>query len=117
MRITLQHRHDAPQADLGDAVARRALRRLGRITDRIAGLAVSLVDLNGPKGGVDRQCQMEARLRDGRLLHVRARAADVGTALDAALHKLVRRILREAQRGVGRRRHALPFGRLAASVR
>lgn len=106
MRIDLLHRHHPRHADLRDAVLRRALRLLGRVTDRIEGLAVSVTDLNGPKGGIDRQCQVEAKLRDGRLLHVRARSSEIGKAIDAALRKLSRRIVCDQQRRNSLRRHA-----------
>lgn len=114
MHIALLHRDESHHADLSEAVVRRAQRLLGRITCRVAALTVSIIDLNGPKGGIDRQCRVEARLHDGDLLHVQARSAEVGKALDSALHKLARRIVRERQRSIDSRRHALPLSRIAA---
>ncbi|MBS3958884.1 MAG: hypothetical protein KGZ52_05730 [Xanthomonadaceae bacterium] len=111
MRIELLHRHHPRHADLHEAVFRRATRLLGRMSHRVDGLTVSVADLNGPKGGVDRQCQVEARLHDGRFLHARARSAEVGKAVDAALHKILKRIVRGRERHVDARRHAPPPAR------
>jgi ribosome-associated translation inhibitor RaiA len=116
MRIALLTRRDVDSENILDALERRAHRLLGRVSDRIADLAVGLADLNGPKGGVDRECQLQARLHDGRTLVVRARSTDFGKAIDGAMHKLLSRLLKLRKKAADLRRQAMPIGRLAASV-
>lgn len=116
MHIALLTHRDIHGTDTREALQRRAERHLGRIAHLIAQLAVSLVDLNGPKGGIDRQCQVQAKLHDGRTVVVKARSAGFGPAIDEALHKLLRRLVKQRKRVVEQRRAAQPFSRLAAAV-
>lgn len=116
MHIALLSTRDIHGTGTLDALQRRAKRLLARVASQISDLSVALADLNGPKGGVDRQCQVQARLHDGSIFIVRARSTAFGRAIDEALHKLVKRLLRQRKKVVETRRHAVPFGRLAAAV-
>ena len=116
MRIAILSRRDVHGPGLLESLERRAERLLGRIGERISELAVALADLNGPKGGIDAQCQVQARLHDGRTVIVRARSENFAAAIDLALQKLASRLLKQRKKAVEARRHALPFGRLAAGV-
>ena len=116
MHIALLTHRDIHGTDTLDALQRRAARHLGRIAHLISDVVVSLVDLNGPKGGIDRQCQVQAKLHDGRLVVVKARSEGFGPAIDNALHKLLRQVVKQRKRRVEQRRHAQSFGRLAAAV-
>ena len=116
MQIALLSQRDIHGTDTMDALQRRAERLLGRIAHRIAGLDVSLADLNGPKGGVDRQCQIQARLHDGNLVVVKARSAGFGAAIDLAMQKLARKLVKQRQRVVETRRQSPSFARMAAAV-
>lgn len=116
MHIALLSHRDIHGTDTLDALQRRAQRHLSRIAHLISDLVVSLADLNGPKGGIDRQCQVQAKLHDGRLVVVKARSEGFGPAIDGALHKLLKRLIKQRKRMVEQRRSAVPFGRLAAAV-
>mgnify|MGYP002777057177 CR=1 FL=1 len=116
MQIALLSHRDIHGTDALDALQRRAHRQLQRVAHLVAEIVVSLADLNGPKGGVDRQCQLQARLHDGRTMVVRARSEGFGPAIDGALAKLLRRILDGQKRRVEQRRQAQSFGRVAAGV-
>lgn len=115
MHIALLSQRDTQGTDALDGVQRRAKRLLSRIAHRIAALDVSLVDLNGPKGGVDRQCQVQAKLHDGQVVVVKARSEGFGPAIDRALHKLARKLIKQRQRVVESRRQTPSFGRMAAA--
>ncbi len=115
MHIELMSHRDIQGTDLRDALERRAARLLARVQEQIAELSVSLIDLNGPKGGVDSQCQVQAKLRDGQLVVVRSRSEHFGKAIDDAMQKLAKRVLRLRKKAVEKRRGALPFGRIAAA--
>lgn len=68
---------------------------LGRFTPRIRSLSVHLRDLNGPRGGVDKQCLIAIRLERPRQVVV---IEDVDQEAEAAISRAAER----ASRAVGR---------------
>jgi ribosome-associated translation inhibitor RaiA len=94
-----------PQAtDLRDLAERRVrfvLRRLGRLVPRAE---VQLSDLNGPRGGVDKRCQVELRTDGAGSVVVASVAKDWRTALDNALARAARFLMRLWRRGSDTRR-------------
>jgi ribosome-associated translation inhibitor RaiA len=102
------------QVDVSGLSPRRAV-RLGadsRVAAAVAALPsvvtsarVIFTDVNGDKGGVDIRCAITVSLRGRRRLHVDDVATTPRQALDGALAKLERRVLRteEADRDNRRR--------------
>ncbi|MDE2082683.1 MAG: HPF/RaiA family ribosome-associated protein [Burkholderiales bacterium] len=75
---------------------RFVMRRLNWLVPRAR---VQLSDVNGPRGGVDKRCQIHLRT-DGRgTVVVTAMARDWRTALDCALSRATRLLLRLWRRG------------------
>ena len=74
---------------------RFAMRRLHWLVPRAR---VNLSDLNGPRGGVDKRCRLELRAPAGPAVVVTAVATDWRRALDLALTRAVRALLRWWQR-------------------
>lgn len=91
--------------DTTEALRGSALRRLSfgirRLRHRAHHITVRMVDLNGPRRGVDSRCSMTADLVDGGSLFVEATAASPFVAISRAAERL-RRVLR---RGSGRYGH------------
>ncbi len=77
---------------------------LSRFSDRVRSVQVRLEDENGPKGGVDHRCQIEAHLTYGPTMIVEARDVDAPTALDRAARRLLRKIRRDLERRIDARR-------------
>ena len=72
-----------------------ALRRLRPV---VPYARVRLADMNGPRGGVDKCCQIEIQtLRAGTVV-VRSRAPDWRTALDLSLSRAIAAVRRALQR-------------------
>lgn len=98
MQVVFQSRH--PQAtalrDLTDHRVRFVLRRLGWLVPRVE---VKMSDVNGPRGGVDKRCQVELRTDGQGAVVVASVANDWRTALDNALGRAVRFLLRQWRRG------------------
>jgi hypothetical protein len=90
---------DCESNELRDLAVRRvhfAMRRLNWLVPRAT---VQLSDVNGPRGGVDKRCQIHLRT-DGRgTVIVTAIARDWRTALDSALSRAARSLLRMWRRG------------------
>ncbi len=92
-----------------------ALRRFGNRIDRVS---VWLVDVNGPRGGVDKCCRIAVRLRPTGSVFVTEAAADgyaaIGRAAGRAGSAVARRIAWEHGRRPGLREWARSADRLAA---
>lgn len=73
---------------------------LGRFQDRIQTVQVRLSDINGPKGGVDKRCQIQLKLPAQKDVVVTTKAH----RLDLAIGKTASRSARALSRAVGKRR-------------
>ena len=84
MQVLFNSRH--PQAtqfrDLTERRVRFVLRRLGWMVPRAE---VKMSDVNGPRGGIDKRCQVELRTDGAGSLVVASVANDWRAALDNAL--------------------------------
>ena len=100
----------AGQADTADALREYAERRLSfallRFAHGLQHVMVRLVDLNGPRRGIDSRCSITATLIDGRRVFVEATAAWPFTAVTQAAHRLNEAIRRELGRHGRRGEHA-----------
>lgn len=83
---------------LRDYAARRLSFALRRFRHRIRHIAVRVIDVNGPRGGVDTRCSMTAELADGRRLFVDATAAWPFAAITDAARRLGEAARREHTR-------------------
>jgi ribosome-associated translation inhibitor RaiA len=103
MQVLFKSRH--PQAtDLRDLTERRVrfvLRRLGWLVPRAE---VQMSDVNGPRGGVDKRCQVELRTDGAGSVVVASVASDWRVALDNALARAARFLMRLLRRGSESRR-------------
>ncbi len=103
MQVLFKSRH--PQAaDLRDLTERRVrfvLRRLGWMVPRAE---VQMSDVNGPRGGVDKRCQVELRTDGAGSVVVASMASNWRTALDNALARAARFLIRLWRRGSDSRR-------------
>jgi ribosome-associated translation inhibitor RaiA len=80
-----------------------AVRRLRFVLRRLAWLVprarVQLSDVNGPRGGVDKQCRVELKTANAGTVVVTAMARDWHAALDTALARSARTLVRSWRRG------------------
>jgi putative sigma-54 modulation protein len=72
-----------------------ALRRFARRVDRVS---VWLIDVNGPRGGIDKCCRIAVRLRPMGSAFVTERASDAYAALDRAAGRAGRAVARRIGR-------------------
>jgi ribosomal subunit interface protein len=85
------------------------------IQDEAAELEVHLVDTNGSKGGVDRECRVAVRLPHAKGLHVTEVSDDIHASIALARDRLERLVKREIakRRRPTAHRISKPAGRLA----
>jgi len=93
--------HAAELRDLTERRVRFTLRRLGWLVPRAE---VQMSDVNGPRGGVDKRCQVELRTDGAGYVVVTSVAKDWRTALDQALARAARFLMRLWRRGNDSRR-------------
>jgi ribosome-associated translation inhibitor RaiA len=86
----------------GNALREQAVRRVQFVLRRLSWLVpkakVQLSDINGPGGGVDKRCQVEFKTRKTGVVIITAMARDWHTALDTALARAARALVRSLQR-------------------
>lgn len=81
--------------ELSVARVRFALRRLSALVPRAK---VQLSDVNGPRGGVDKRCQVELSTDGTRAVVITSMARDWRTALDLSLGRATRALKRNLRR-------------------
>lgn len=86
---------------LAEQRVRFVMRRLAWLVPRAR---VLLSDTNGPRGGVDKRCQVELRTDGDRQVVITSIARDWRSALDSALARAARALVRLLHRGHGRAR-------------
>ena len=98
MKFGIRGRHvELTEAVLGH-VESRVRFALSRFGPRIRQIAVKLTDLNGPRGGFDKQCRVTATLSPSGKVMVEATAAYLHSAIDIASDRLDRSVTRELER-------------------
>ena len=90
---------------LQEYIARRLHFALGRFASAIQRVSVRAGDVNGPRGGIDKRCSLEVRLRAGRsaALSVTTDDSDLRTAVDRSAKRMARSVARELERKRQRR--------------
>lgn len=94
MEIEIQARSLELDATLRGFVVRRLYFALGRFCDRVRRVIVRLEDVNGPRGGVDKRCQM--------VLRVNGLPDIVVADTESQVHAAVSRASERAARTLGR---------------
>ncbi|MFN3436244.1 MAG: HPF/RaiA family ribosome-associated protein [Acidovorax sp.] len=112
MQILFKSRH--PEATLmRETVERRVRFVLRRLNTMVPRADVQLDDVNGPRGGVDKRCQIALRTDGSSQVIVSSIAKDWRTALDDALARAARHLLRTLRRAAPTRR---PRGHTAEAL-
>lgn len=96
-----RHPHAADLRELTERRVRFVLRRLGWLVPRAE---VEMSDVNGPRGGVDKRCQVELRTEGAAPVVVTSLASDWRVALNEALTRAARLLLRRWRRETEPRR-------------
>lgn len=77
---------------------RRVLFAVGQFGTRVRSVSVRLSDENGPKGGADQRCLMEARIASAGSVVAEVQDPDLYTAISRAADRLGRRVRTELDR-------------------
>jgi ribosome-associated translation inhibitor RaiA len=96
MQVIFESRHPSGAA-LRDVAVERVRFAMRRLTWLVPRAKVQLSDVNGPRGGTDKQCQIELSTNAGTVV-VSSLAKDWRGALDLALQRAARVLVRSQQR-------------------
>ncbi|OAD39899.1 hypothetical protein LPB72_19345 [Hydrogenophaga crassostreae] len=85
-------------AEWRSLVERRIRFVMRRLRSEVTRVNVRLIDVNGPRGGVDQLCQLKLDTEAHGKLVVSAIQANASAALNAALRRAARTLVRQWQR-------------------
>ncbi len=111
MKIEMRCRGLEPDEALKRHAVWRVMTSLDRFTDELTKVVVQLSDVNGPKEGLDKQCQLTLCGPTLGSVTIRGLSGDVASAIDVACELASRSLARELERARDIRRTAgLPSG-------
>jgi len=85
-------------------VQRTVSMSIGRFIRHIRSIVVLLEDVNGPRGGIDKRCRLDLRLRPSGRLSSSANSTDIGVAVMKAARRARALLQRRRQRARAGRR-------------
>ena len=106
MMIVIQCQGFQLTAALREHVRRRLGFSLARGNSHISRVDVSLSDINGPRGGIDKRCLVKVRLEGLQLVVVEDVQSDLYSAIDRAAGRAGRIVMRRLARQSDKRRIA-----------
>lgn len=98
MRITIQANGFLLTEALRTHTERRVATALGWARQHMRRLVVSLSDINGPRGGVDKRCRIQVLLGTGREVIIEDVEDDLYVAINRAAERADRAIVRQIER-------------------
>lgn len=112
MQIDIHCRDSGLTESIREWAERRILFAVGQFGTRVRSVKVRLSDENGPKGGVDQRCIMEARLTRAANVVAEVHDSDVYAAVSRAADRLGRCVRTRLDRErTGRRTTGMPAER------
>src|SRR3990167_1779605 len=97
MQVIFESR-DADGAQMRDMSVERVRFALRRLNTWVPRARVQFSDVNGPRGGVDKRCQVELSTDAAGTVVIASLARDWRTALDRSLGRATRALTRSLQR-------------------
>jgi hypothetical protein len=97
MKVIFESR-DAKGAQMRDLSIERVRFALRRLTTFVPHAKVQFSDINGPRGGMDKRCQVELKTDNAGTVVISSLARDWRTALDRSLSRATRVLTRSLQR-------------------
>jgi putative sigma-54 modulation protein len=111
MKLDIQARPFELTAALEAHIRRKLRSAFSRVAPPLTGVSVALSDINGPRGGEDKQCKLQFSLPGMGLVVIKDRKSDLYHAIDSAAHRaryaIARSMARRQKNNRGRGRPAL----------
>ena len=116
MQIEIQARDFSLTPALRSHVVRRLGFALSTRYDRIGRIRVRLSDINGPRGGSDKCCQLHIIMPGQADIVIVDTQANLYVAIDRAADRASRAVSRSLARLRRKKRYGLPFGGMARTL-
>jgi len=97
MQILFESRHSR-STELKEESLQRVRFVLRRVSSFVPHARVQLSDINGPRGGLDKRCQVELKTDNAGTVLISSIASNWRTALERSLRRAVRTLTRSLQR-------------------
>ena len=97
MQIIVESR-DADGAQMRELAAQRVRFALRRLSSFVPRAKVLFTDVNGPRGGIDKRCQVELSTDKAGTVVIASLACNWRTALDRSVRRATRVLTRSLQR-------------------
>lgn len=98
MKLDIRYRGFTPATQVKARISDRVLFYLERFEQQITGVQVRVSDVNGPKGGPDKRCQITVRSKVAVAATVVADGIAPSVAVDEALAKMEHCLVRKTNR-------------------
>lgn len=112
MQIEIWGREIQMSERLHDHIERRVHFALERFAERIRKVRVQVRDLNGPRGGVDKSCQLVISLVPAATVVLETRDSNIYAAIDCLAGRAATSVVRRLKRTHGRGR----FSRISKNL-
>lgn len=115
MEIHTVDRGDLVDVEVATFAQRRLLFALSRFDTKIDNVVLTVNDINGPKGGIDKECQIHIKMHRGQEIIITDVDEDVKACIARAADRAGRTVSRrlERQRDASRRaRLPISFGEM-----
>jgi hypothetical protein len=97
MQIIVESR-DADGTQMRELSVQRVRFALRRLSNYVPRAKVQFTDVNGPRGGIDKRCQVELSTAKAGTVVIASLASDWRTALDRSMGRATRVLTRSLQR-------------------
>lgn len=104
MRLEIHGQKVPVSAKLESHIERRLHYALDRLAPRITSVSVYVEDVNGPKGGVDKQCRILAQVKPSGKVIVKETGEDAFQSVSLAAEKIGRAIRKRIDKVIDKRR-------------
>ncbi|MGE0401646.1 MAG: HPF/RaiA family ribosome-associated protein [Kofleriaceae bacterium] len=98
MKLTIRTRHLEITPETSEEIRQRLYNAFARISPWIRAVDVTIVDINGPKGGADKQCRLRVRGRSIPSIVIEHVGVDtlatIATVAERAEQTVLRRVAR-----------------------
>jgi putative sigma-54 modulation protein len=99
MKVLMRGVHLELTESLRDYATRHLVDPIARyIEDEASEIEIALVDINGPKGGVDQECRVTVRMPGFAGMHITETAETMFQAIDATRDRLEKTIKRTVEK-------------------
>ncbi len=98
MLVKITGRNFTATEDIRSHIEHRLNFATQKFEEKISQISIRIRDINGPKGGVDKECHIHLRLKGMPSIIIKQSATNIYTAVDLATDRLAQTISRKIAR-------------------